>query len=369
MNDVCIVGAGGIVGAAIARELTGRGLSVLGLEKHSTPCRETSAMNSRVIHSGFHETPGTLKAELAREGSRLIAEYAEERAIPLLRTGMLIAIPQGAIRGGLWKEAGSLWKLWRQGRRHNIAFRFIATPGGMRKIAPIRALGGIFIPAVSVIDLESFSASLVRDARQGGAVFVYGAEVTGIAVEDSHYRIRAAAGEFASRILINSAGLNAHRISEMAGGPKYEVEFIRGDYYELAGGIERWNIRTLVYPATTRHSKSKGVHFGPRTDGRLYIGPSATPESAPAPKRLFLEAARKFLPEIRENDLEWAYAGVRPKLDSDFAIRVDRAEPPLINLAGIDSPGLSSCMAIARYVARLLDGLSGKGISKDRDPR
>ena len=262
MNDVCVIGAGGIVGAAIARELAQRGISVLGLEKHKTPCRETSGLNSRVIHSGFHERPGTLKADLAREGSRLILEYAGQRRIPLLRTG--------------------------------------------------------------------------------------------IAVENSCYRIRAASGEFTSRILINSAGLRAHAISEMAGGPRYNVEFIRGDYYELAGGVERWNIRTLIYPAMPPHSKSKGVHFGPRTDGRLCIGPSATSVDEPSPKRLFLEAAPKFIPDVGEDDLEWAYAGVRPKCGGDFTIRFDRAEPPLINLIGIDSPGLSACMAIARYVARLL---------------
>src|SRR5205823_2055878 len=160
-------------------------------------------------------------------------------------------------------------------------------------------------------------------------------------------------------VLINSAGLHAHDISIAAGGPKYDVEFVRGDYYELIGGIERWKIRTLVYPAMPPHSRSKGVHFGPRTDGRLYIGPSATPAPEQAPKYLFLEAARKFLPEIRDEDLQWAYAGIRPKGvtpngKSDFTIRLDQAVPPLINLIGIDSPGLSASMAIARHVAEIV---------------
>jgi L-2-hydroxyglutarate oxidase LhgO len=145
----------------------------------------------------------------------------------------------------------------------------------------------------------------------------------------------------------------------MAGGPHYDIEFIRGDYYELVGGVERWNIRTLVYPALPPQSRSKGVHFGPRTNGRLYIGPSATPSPEQAPKQLFLDAARKFLPDIRDSDLQWAYAGTRPKRSMqngkpDFTIKLERRTPPLVNLIGIDSPGLSASMAIAAYVANLL---------------
>jgi len=359
MFDACIIGAGGVVGCAIACELAKRGLSVAGIEKHDGACMETSGLNSRVIHSGFHEIPGTLKAELAREGSRLIIRYAKEHGVKLLSTGMLIAVPHGSIREGLWREADALWNLWRQGRKQDIQFRFVVTPGGVRKLAPIRALGGIFIPSVCVIDLEAFVASLEKDAKASGAEIFYGSEVVAIDVDNSGHVIHTSTRDVKARVLINSAGLHAHDISIAAGGPKYDVEFVRGDYYELIGGIERWKIRTLVYPAMPPHSRSKGIHFGPRTDGRLYIGPSATRAPEQAPKQLFLEAARKFLPDIREDDLRWAYAGVRPKRPtlngtSDFTIRLERDAPPLINLIGIDSPGLSASMAIARRVADIV---------------
>src|SRR2546421_9506145 len=134
MFDACIIGAGGIVGCAIARELAGRRLSVAAIEKHPTACEETSGLNSRVIHSGFHEIPGALKARLAREGSELMIRYAEERGIRFLRTGMLIAIPHGGIRAGLWREAGALWNLWWQGRRQNIPLKFVMTERGVRRL-------------------------------------------------------------------------------------------------------------------------------------------------------------------------------------------------------------------------------------------
>src|SRR5215510_15652048 len=114
MFDVCIIGAG-IVGCAITRELAQRNLSVALVETHNAFCQETSGHNSNVIHSGFHETPGTLKSKLTLEGRTQILEYAARHSIPLLRTGMLIAIPAGSISAGLWKEAGALLHLWRQG--------------------------------------------------------------------------------------------------------------------------------------------------------------------------------------------------------------------------------------------------------------
>jgi glycerol-3-phosphate dehydrogenase len=359
MFDACVIGGGGVVGAAVTRELAQSGLSVVALEKHDGACQETSGLNSRVIHSGFHEAPRSLKSELAREGSRLMIQYAEERGIPMLNTGMLIAVPFGSIRGGLWKETAAVWHLWRQGRQQDIPFQFIFTAAGVRKIAPIRARGGIFISSVRVINVEKLVGSLTADARKTGAQFVYGAEVSSIQSEDSCFVVRSARETVRARKLINSAGLQAHVISVMAGGPRYDIEFIRGDYYELNGGVERWGIRTLVYPAMPPGSRSKGVHLGPRTDGRLYIGPSATMAPESAPREVFVEAVRKFLPEIQESDLRWAYYGRRPKCGRDFTIKLERSDPALINLIGIDSPGLSASMAIARRVLTLCTEVSG----------
>ena len=357
MGDICIIGAG-VVGCAIARELARHGFSVTVIETHDAAGKETSALNSRVIHSGFHEQPETLKSTLALEGSRRIIQYAENRGIALSRTGMLIAVPHGGIREGLWREAGALWNLWRNGKRQNIPFRFIPNPSGVRQIAPIHALAGIFIPSVCVICVEDFVAALIEDAKAAGAEFIFESPVVSISSEKTHYVIQTPQGRIKAEILVNSAGLHAHEISVMASGPEYEVEFIRGDYYEVLGGIARWGIRTLVYPAMPSRSLSKGIHFGPRTDGRLFIGPSATPTPQEAPKELFLQAARRFLPDIEEQDLKWAYAGVRPKLPTkDFIIRLDRTGPPFINLIGIDSPGLSASMGIARHVLEMIQKL------------
>jgi glycerol-3-phosphate dehydrogenase len=239
-----------------------------------------------------------------------------------------------------------------------VRFAWIRSPSGMRQIAPIAALAGIFIPSVFVIDVLQLITSLQRDALERGGRIRYGAEVRRIARSGDHYQIETTAETISARLLVNSAGLAAPQISQSAGGPSYTVELIRGEYYELRGGIARWNIRTLIYPAVPARSRSKGIHFGPRTDGSLFIGPSAVANSdPPTPKQVFLEAARKFVPQITAADLEYAYAGLRPKFigngTPDFMVQLEHTEPPLINLIGIDSPGLSACMALGKYVCAI----------------
>jgi glycerol-3-phosphate dehydrogenase len=364
--DVCIAGAGGVVGLAIAREAALKGHTVAAIEKHSAPGKETSGRNSRVIHSGFHERQGSLKAKFALRGSALIVEYARNKGVPLLRTGMLIAVPRGAVRQGLWRETHALCNAWFRGRATGVPFRFVFSSSGIRRFAAVNAIGGIFIPSVHVIDVESFMAAMEQDAASSGAEFFYGREIRDIRADGSAYLVATSMGEFRTRILVNTAGLHASRISIMAGGPGYPIEFLRGDYYEIAGGVARWNISTLVYPAMPPRAPSKGIHFSPRTDGRLFIGPNACRvqepgayEEQPSLKPMFMDAARRFLPEIRDTDLRWAYCGIRPKLalpdgKDDFVIRLDRQHPPLINVIGIDSPGLSASLAIGEYVEAML---------------
>ena len=201
MRHICIIGAG-VVGCAIARELAQRGLSVTLIEKHEGAAKETSTLNSRVIHSGFHEKPGTLKSKLAHEGSHRIGQYAESRGIKFLKAGMLIAVPHGGIREGLWREAGALWHLWRSGKRQNIPFRFIPTASGVRRLAPVRALAGIFIPSVSVICVEDFVAALIEDAKRAGAEFIFENPALAISVKIANYVFQTPRGGIKADLLI-----------------------------------------------------------------------------------------------------------------------------------------------------------------------
>src|SRR5512146_202473 len=169
--DVCIVGAG-VVGCAIARELGRRHrdspLRIVVLEQHEKVGEETSGRNSGVLHSGIHEDPCSLKGQLAREGSALAVSYALQHGIPLLRTGMVIAISWEDVRRGLWREVSMLRRLWVSARKTNIRVSFV-TPSGLRAWEPnLRSCGGIIIPSVSVIDPLAFVQSLRTESEATG---------------------------------------------------------------------------------------------------------------------------------------------------------------------------------------------------------
>lgn len=366
--DAVIIGAG-VVGCAIARELSTRHpkKKFAVIERMMGSGQMTSSRNSGVLHSAFHQNPEFLKSVLAAEGSRLAAKYHEERSLPILRCGMLIAVSAEALKQGLWREGKTLYELVSRGRKQNVEFKFL-TSRGVAKLEPnIKAAAGIFIPSVCVVDPLVFTNSLCFDARMRGAKFYFGREVKSIGVGRESYDILTARADgipekFSSRVLINSAGLYSGDIAWLAGINDYRIYPWRGEYYEVVGA-KSGPVKRLIYPALPSGSPSKGIHIGPRVDGRLFIGPNAKPisdkddyERDKTPPEEFLAAARQFLPSLKESDLRWAYSGIRPKLspdarEDDFVIRLDRESPPLLDLVGIESPGLAAAMGIGVYVA------------------
>ncbi len=370
--DIGIVGAG-VVGCAIARELAGRRwdrpLRIIVLESHATAGLETSARNSGVLHSGIHENPDSLKGRLAREGSELAIAFALRHRLPLLRTGMIIAVSWEDILRGLWREASSLWRLWGNARRAKIVTTWLS-PSGLRRWEPhLRAAFGIAIPSVAVIDSTAFVQALQTEAASAGVHFAFDQRVTQIDMASSAFRLATNRQGWEVGCLINAAGLYADDIAALAMPRKtYALAPVRGEYYEIVTERTKRLISRLVYPALPAGSVGKGIHFSPRPNGRMYLGPNTSAasgktdyESNRTPPELFVQAVQKFLPELTVDDLRWAYAGIRPRLSpaashagkDDFVIATDRDDPPLVNLIGIESPGLSAALAIARHVADL----------------
>jgi len=368
--DVCIVGAG-VVGCAIAREFMGRhrpgSIRLLVLEQHARPGKETSGRNSGVLHSGIHEVPFSLKARLAHEGCRSAAAYALERGLPLLRTGMLIAVSTEDVRRGLWREISMLRRLWFNAWRTNTQVRFM-TPSALRDWEPqVRASFGLAIPTVSVIDAQAFVQSLKTESEAAGAEFAFGNRVMAIEEAGGSYLVSTDRQRIRVACLINAAGLYADEIASLAlRHHKYTIRPLRGEYYELVTPEKTGLVGRPVYPALPPGATGKGIHLSPRPDGRLYIGPNEVPvqdktdyTSHKTPPGLFAEAVQKFLPTLDERDLSWAYSGIRPRVEtngrskSDFIVSVDQEDPLLVNLIGIESPGLSAAMALARHVCDL----------------
>jgi glycerol-3-phosphate dehydrogenase len=368
--DVCIVGAG-VVGCAIARELGRRHrdspLRIVVLEQHERVGEETSGHNSGVLHSGIHEHLRSLKGQLAREGSALAVSYALEHGIPLLRAGMVIAISWEDVRRGLWREVSMLRRLWVNAWKTNTRVSFV-TPSGLRAWEPnLQACCGIIIPSVSVIDPLAFVQSLRIDSEATGAEFAFNNRVTGVDEDATAYIVTTDRQRIRAACLINAAGLQADDVAALAlHNKKYTIHPLRGEYYELVTPEKKGLIRRLVYPALPPQATGKGIHFSPRPNGQLFVGPNEVAiqdktdyTSHKTPPSMFVEALQKFLPALDERDLRWAYSGIRPCIrsadgrKSDFIVSVDREDPPLINLVGIESPGLSAALALARHVGDL----------------
>ncbi len=368
--DVCIMGAG-VVGCAIARELMGRHwdkpLRIIVVEQHDRVAAETSGRNSGVLHSGIHEQPGSLKGRLAREGSELAVAYAVEQGIPLLRTGMVIAISWEDIRRGLWREVATLRRLLVNARKTRIRISFV-TPSGLRALEPnLRSCCGIVLPDVSVIDSLAFVESLRTDSEASGVEFVFNNRVVGIDEDAADYIVTTDRQKVRAACLINAAGLYSDDIAALAlRHKKYTIRPVRGEYYELVASEKKGLIGRLVYPALPAHATGKGIHFSPRPNGRLFVGPNevvvqdkADYTSRKTPPGMFVEALQKFVPTLKESDLEWAYSGIRPCImagngrKSDFIVAIDSESPLLINLVGIESPGLSAALALARHVVEM----------------
>lgn len=359
------------MGCAIARELLRRrrdnSLRVVVLEQHEVVGTETSSRNSGVLHSGIHERPFSLKGRFAREGSVLAVEYALQHDIPLLRTGMVIAISREDIRRGLWREMSSLRRLWFNAWKAKTRVTFV-TASGLRALEPnLQATCGIVIPSVSVIDSPALVQSLKADSEKTGADFMFNNRVIGIDVDKTAYIVTTDRQRIRATCLINAAGLYADDIATLALGKSiYTIRPLRGEYYELAQPAKNRLVGRLVYPALPPHATGKGIHFSPRPNGRLFVGPNENAvqdkrdyTSHKTPPGVFIEALQRFLPALEEADLRWAYSGIRPRVvtadgsPSDFIVSVDNIDPPLVNLIGIESPGLSAALALARHIGDL----------------
>ena len=239
---------------------------------------------------------------------------------------------------------------------------------------PSRALArGVHAAASVGQRLEDKDPDVIRDTsrvtRVGatGAEFTFSNRVIGIDEDTTAYMVTTDRQRIRASCLINAAGLHADDIAALAlHYKKYTIRPLRGEYYELVAPEKKNLIGRLVYPALPRHATGKGIHFSPRPNGQVFVGPNEVAiqdktdyTSRKTPPGVFVEALKKFLPTLEERDLRWAYSGIRPCVmtedsrKSDFIVSVDSEDPPLINLVGIESPGLSAALALARYVGEL----------------
>ncbi|MBA7524853.1 L-2-hydroxyglutarate dehydrogenase [subsurface metagenome] len=367
--NITIIGAG-VIGLAIAAELSKEHSSVFVIEKNMKFGQEISSRNSEVIHSGVYYPEGSLKARLCVEGRELIYRFCEEKNVAYKKCGKLILAVN-------LSECTQLPGILEQSRKNGVLDAYIIDKPEIEKLEPhILAEKAIYFPSTGIIDTYGLMKQLETDAVNQGVQFVYGAKVIRIKVLKEGFEIQLldSDGEkfsFTTRKLVNSAGLDASNIARSLGinETKYEVFFWKGEYFSVGRGKSRF-IKRLVYTVPEKNTVGLGIHATVELDGRLRLGPNALYigngsydySVDPGHKEHFYYFAKRFLPFLEPEDLNPDQAGIRPKLQKpddpvrDFIINEEsnKGFPGLINLIGIESPGLTACLSIGMYVRKLI---------------
>lgn len=365
-TDITIIGAG-VIGLAIAYELSNLGKEVVVLEKNASFGEETSSRNSEVIHAGLYYRPHSLKAETCIRGGRLLYELCAKHNITHKKLGKLVVAPTG-------DETAEIEGLYRNALSCGVENLSLFDRDAVKKMSvDIDVKTALYSPDSGIIDSHRLMRFFFESAQDKGAIFAFLNEVVDIKKTQDNYRIRVKETggglfDFQSQAVINSAGLSSDKIAALVGLDTgklfYRIFYCKGQYFRVRNP-QKFSIRRLIYPPATK--TDLGIHITPDLAGGLRLGPDAKYvdkidyDVDEKDKTNFHSSVRRFLPRLEMEDLVLDTAGIRPKLQGpnddfrDFIIR-DEAEngfPAFINLIGIESPGLTACLSIAEKVKKI----------------
>ncbi len=360
----CAVIGGGVVGLAIARKLALAGRQVVLFEAEKATGQHTSSRNSEVMHAGIYYPAGTLKARLCVTGRRMLAAYMTERGLPWRPIGKLVV----AIRD---EEVAQLEVHKAHGEANGVDDLTWLEAEQVRALEPaVTCARALSSPSTGLLDSHALMRSLAEDARRAGADLVLGSPIVGGALADDGVDLEVGGrepGRFRFRTVVNSAGFSAPAVARtLRGLPAKTIPtpyYARGHYFTVSGASP---FRRLIYPVPGKDGL--GIHVALDLGGHLRFGPDVS--FAPAPSYVFDEtradhfyrSIRTYYPALADGALQPGFVGVRPKVAPEGSGFVDfilqgqdvHGVPGLLNLYGIDSPGLTSSLAIADEVVRRL---------------
>ena len=364
--DVVVIGAG-VVGLACASELAASGQSVCLLERHVRPGMETSTHNSGVLHAGIYYPPGSLKAKLCVRGQRLLYEFCARHGVPHVKCGKLI-VPSGADESGAMAELERLRAL---GIANGVDELFMVDASFVRTREPYTPpTAALWSGTTGILEAEALVRALRHAAESRGVMTVVSSAAVKGEPRGERLAVHTSSEVISAATVVNCAGLYADEVSAMFGGERFTIYPCRGEYVELAAARHHM-VNGLIYPLPHASGHGLGVHATRTTGGSVMFGPTIRYQDGKddyETGRLavdeFLEPVRALLPGVNAGDLRLGQSGIRAKLHppsesfADFLIRRDRQVPDLVQVSGIDSPGLTSCLAIAEYVRDIVSGRS-----------
>ena len=381
--EIAIIG-GGVVGCAAARELSGRYNDIFLFEKNPgiTKGENQSSRNSGVIHSGIYYDQETRpqKAALCVTGNRFLYDFCERYQVPVLKTGKLVV--------AISNEEEDILDLYSDRAKKNRVPGVEKIPGSkVRELEPnVRARSALFVPGAGIVEPTALVYRFHALASRAGVQFMTDTEVVGLEAEGDFIRlnIRYRDGhtdEVKAKAVINAGGVEADRLARLFNPHSpYELDPVRGESYKFYAhkrpelGLSGMNVYPTPESVITPHGRhfTVGAHltptFGdsparPAMGSTVTVGPRLVPvkdrdawSGPPSPAKIFANRVNPFFPGLREEDLIWHQAGLQARLKGypDFVIETDSTNPHFINLLGIDSPGLTSCLAIARLVGEMV---------------
>lgn len=368
--NIVIIG-GGVVGCAVARALSHRWTDVFLVEQMPRLGMGASTRNSGVIHSGIYYPPGSLKARLCVAGNRMLYEFCAAHHVPHRNCGKLVVAHDA-------KQESELERLAQNGRANGVAGLRLVDRAAVRAREPhIEAAAALLVPSTGIVSAEDLIKTLARMATDQGASLLTRARVVRLDPRADSIAVTLVEGDGAegaerseetieARCVINCAGLYADEVAAMLGNRDFRIYPVRGEYCELVRAKSHL-INNLVYPLPHADGLSLGVHLTRTLWDTVLVGPTADYvaekndyERNRLPVEEFVRRAKSMLPEIAAADLQLAYSGIRAKLVppghsgiADFVITRDKNVPRAIQLIGIESPGLTSSLAIAEQVVSL----------------
>lgn len=360
MYDIAIIGAG-IIGTSIAREISKYTLKAVLIEKENDVANGTTKANTSIIHAGYDPIPSTLKAKFNALGNRQFDELCNDLAVPFKRIGSLVVATNS-------EEILSLQELYDRGIQNGILGLKIIDREKALEIEPSLSnavIAALYAPTTGIVAPMELAIALAENAVDNGVEILLDSQVTNVKKLDIGYRILMGEKSLEAKYVINAAGLFADEINNMASANTFNILPNRGQYLLLDKDVGNY-VNSVVFQCPTK--QGKGVVVLPTIHGNLLVGPTAEiveDKSSLETTGQALDHLRKSIEKTFDNvpfdHVITSFAGLRSKVVSeDFIIEESKEAAGFINVAGIDSPGLTAAPAIAQYVVEILEKIVGK---------